>query len=87
MAECVASMSNFFPPSHVPTGLGTGSYATFYNAATEAEGFTTHSEFRPYVTDIGLYNENSELLIHGKLAKPIKLSDEISTTFVVRFDV
>ena len=23
----VASMSNFFPPSHKPTGQGTGSYA------------------------------------------------------------
>ena len=87
VAEGVASMSNFFPPSHLPTGQGTGSYATFYNAATEAEPFTTHSEFRPYVTDIGLYNENSELLIHGKLAKPIRLSDDIETTFIVRFDV
>ena len=81
------SMSNFFPPSHLPTGLGTGSYATFYNAATEAEPFTTHSEFRPYVSEIGLYNENSELLIHGKLAKPIRLSDDLETTFIVRFDV
>ena len=87
VAEGVASMSAFFPPSHLPTGLGTGSYATFYNAAQEAEPFTTHSEFRPYVTDIGLYNENSELLIHGKLAKPIRLSDDLETTFIVRFDV
>jgi len=87
ISQGVVSMSNFFPPSHLPTGQGTGSYATFYNAATEAEPFTTHSEFRPYVTDIGLYNENSELLIHGKLAKPIRLSDDIETTFIVRFDV
>lgn len=87
VAEGVASMSNFFPPSHLPTGLGTGSYATFYNAAPEAEGFTTHSEFRPYVSEIGLYSENGELLIHGKLGKAIKLSDDIETTFIVRFDV
>jgi len=80
-------MSAFFPPSHKPTGQGTGSYATFYNAAQEAESFVTHSEFRPYVTEIGLYSENNELLVHGKLAKPIKLSDDIETTFIVRFDV
>ena len=86
-AEGVVSMSNFFPPSHNPSGEGTGSYATFYNAAPEAEGFTTHSEFRPYVSEIGLYSENGELLIHGKLGKAIKLSDDIETTFIVRFDV
>ena len=87
VAEGVVSMSNFFPPSHNPSGHGTGSYAVFYNAAPEAEAFTTHSEFRPYVSDIGLYSENGELLIHGKLGKAIKLSDDIETTFIVRFDV
>ena len=44
-------------------------------------------EFKPYVTYIGLYNEDNELLAHGKLAKPIKLSDDIETSFIVRFDV
>ena len=82
-----ASMSAFFPPSHNPTGEGTGSYATYYNAATASLAFTTSSDFKPYVTDIGLYNENGELLIHGKLGKAIKLSDDIETTFIVRFDV
>ena len=87
ISEGVVSMSNFFPPSHLPTGQGTGSYATFYNAVTESLSFTTNTEFRPYVTEIGLYSENSELLVHGKLGKPIKLSDDIETTFIVRFDV
>ena len=87
ISEGVVSMSNFFPPSHLPTGQGTGSYATFYNAASEALPFVTESNFKPFVTDIGLYSENNELLAHGKLAKPIKLSKDIETTFVVRFDV
>tara|TARA_B100000674_G_C37610871_1_gene809758 strand:- start:40 stop:756 length:717 start_codon:yes stop_codon:yes gene_type:complete len=87
ISQGVVSMSNFFPPSHQPTGQGTGSYATFYNAATSSLGFVTGSNFNPYVTDIGLYSENNELLAHGKLAKPVKLSNEIETTFVVRFDV
>ena len=87
MAEGVVSMSNYFPPSDQPSGAGTGSYATFYNAATESIGIVTESTFRPFVTDIGLYSENNELLAHGKLAKPIKLSDDIETSFIVRFDV
>ena len=85
--EGAVSMSNFFPPSHKPSGQGTGSYALFYNAASEQLPVVTGSEFKPYVTDIGLYNEDNELLAHGKLGKPIRLSDDIETTFVVRFDV
>ena len=80
------SMSNFLPPGDSPSGQGTGSLKTFYNATTESLNFTTHSEFRPYVTQLGLYNENEELLVHAKLAKPIKLSDDFETTFIVRFD-
>ena len=48
--------------------------------------FTTGSLFRPYITTIGLYNENNELLVVGKLASPIKTSNETDTTFVVRWD-
>ena len=80
------SMSNFFPPSHLPTGQGTGSYATFYNAATESLSLVTGSEFSPFVTNIGLYDQFGQLIAHAKTAKPIKLSKEINTTFVVRFD-
>ncbi len=48
--------------------------------------FATSSIFKPYVTTIGLYNEDNELLVIGKLAQPIKISEEIDTTFVVRYD-
>ena len=81
------SMSNFLPPGDQPLNSGTGSFKTEYNAATSSLGFVTGSEFHPYVTQIGLYTEAGELAVVGKLGKPIKLSDEISTTFVVRFDV
>ena len=49
--------------------------------------FATGSLFKPYVTTIGLYNEADELLVVGKLASPIRMSDETDTTFVVRWDV
>ena len=81
------SMSNFLPPGDQPSGEGTGSFKTQYNAATQSLAFVTGSDFNPYVTQIGLYTEDGDLAVVGKLAKPIALSDEISTTFVVRFDV
>ena len=81
------SMSNFLPAGDQPLNSGTGSFKTEYNAATQSLAFTTGSEFNPYVTQVGLYTEDGELAVVGKLAKPIQLSDEIATTFVVRFDV
>ena len=81
------SMSRFLPPSDRPDSEGRGTYATSYEATDTSLGFVTGSEFHPYVTQIGLYTEDGELAAVGKVAKPIKLSDEISTTFVVRFDV
>ena len=77
----------FFPPGDQPSGAGTGSFKDEYNATDSYASFVTHSEFRPYVSEIGLYNDKNELLVVGKLAKPIKLSQDTTTSFVVRFDV
>jgi len=48
--------------------------------------FATSSLFKPYVTTVGLYNENNELLVVGKLGQPVRTSDETDTTFVLRWD-
>jgi len=80
------NVKSVFAPGDNPSN-GTGSLATFYNATEEVEGFATHSEFRPYVTTIGLYNDQNDLLVIGKLGKPIKNDDELSLKFIVRFDV
>ena len=56
------------------------------NQSEELADFTTGSLFKPYVTTIGLYNEDKELLVVGKLAQPIRTSDETDTTFVIRWD-
>ena len=52
----------------------------------ELANFTTSSYFKPHVTTIGLYDDNMELLVVGKLGSPIRMSDETDTTFVVRWD-
>jgi hypothetical protein len=48
--------------------------------------FTTSSLFKPHVTTIGLYDDNMELLVVGKLGQPVRVSDETDTTFVLRWD-
>ena len=86
-AEGTVSMSRFFPPGDQPTGMGTGSLKSFYNAASKVEGFVTHSEFKPYISTIGLYNDNNQLMAIGKLSKALKLNKDANTSIVVRFDV
>ena len=49
-------------------------------------GFATSSYFAPYVTTVGLYNNNHELLAVGKLAKPLPTSRNIDTTILINFD-
>ena len=68
-------------------GHATGSYRTDgYKIGTELLGVATHSDFAPYVTNIGLYNDENELLAAGKPAMPIRNDKEMALAFVVRFD-
>tara|TARA_R110002049_G_scaffold240797_1_gene414628 strand:- start:1020 stop:3317 length:2298 start_codon:yes stop_codon:yes gene_type:complete len=48
--------------------------------------FVTGSNFKPYITTIGLYDENANLLMVGKLAQPVRASSETDTTFIIRYD-
>ena len=48
--------------------------------------FATGSNFKPYITTVGLHDDNGNLLVVGKLGQPIKASSETDTTFVIRFD-
>ena len=49
-------------------------------------GFTTGSYFQPYVTTVGLYDDNQELLAVGKLSQPYPLSRTTDTTFYINID-
>ena len=53
---------------------------------TTVKDFATGSVFQPYVTTIGLYNDNNELLMVAKLGKPIMLSPDTDMTFIVKYD-
>lgn len=44
------------------------------------------SEFQPYITTVGLYNDANELIAVGKLNIPVPKSQYNDMTFVVKFD-
>ena len=48
--------------------------------------FATGSYFSPYVTTVGMYNEDFELLAVGKLAQPLPTSQTTDTTILVNID-
>lgn len=49
--------------------------------------FTTGSDFRPFITRIGLYSDRSELVAIGTLSQPIQLPKNVDTTFIVKYDM
>ena len=50
------------------------------------KSFITGSSFKPFVTTIGLYDDNNNMLAIGKLNMPIQLPDNMDTTFIIRYD-
>jgi DNA/RNA endonuclease YhcR with UshA esterase domain len=66
--------------SYNPTLLS-GSYIS-----GSVKDFATGSDFYPYATSLGLYNDNNELLAVAKFGKPIMISPDTDMTFVVKYD-
>ena len=77
--RCIVRESDF-NLSYNPS-LVTGSYE-----GGVLRDFATGSAFQPYVTTIGLYNNNNDLLMVAKLAKPIALSSDTDMIFIVKYD-
>jgi hypothetical protein len=63
-----------------------GSFNDNIIQAQKYEGFVSHSEFVPYITQIGLYNDDNQLLVVGQLSHPVKNADELNISINVRFD-
>ena len=49
--------------------------------------YATGSYFNPYITTIGLYNNNKELIAVAKLSQPLPLSSVTDTTVMVNLDL
>jgi hypothetical protein len=51
------------------------------------QSFVTGSEFSPYITTIGLYDNHGRLLAIAKLGQAIKKRDDVDMNFVIRIDL
>lgn len=49
--------------------------------------YATNPNFNPYVTTVGLYSENRELVAVAKLANPLEKRDDVDMNIIVRFDM
>ena len=76
--KCTAS-PNEFNYSLNPTLLS-GSNVDYDSTITDSP------DFMPYVTTIGLYNDNQELMMVAKLGKPVQLNPFTDTNFIIRLD-
>lgn len=56
------------------------------SGSSDYQDFVTGSDFSPYVSTIGLYNENQELIAVGKLAQPLPTSQTTDTTILINID-
>jgi hypothetical protein len=62
-----------------PSTISSSAEGTLY-------GFVTESFFSPYITTVGLYDEQQNLLAIGKLAQPLPSSPTTDTTIIINLD-
>lgn len=55
--------------------------------SVDYDTFITSSDFNPYITAVGLYNDYGQLLAVGKLAQPVKKRSDIDLNILVKFDI
>ena len=51
------------------------------------KSIVSNDYFAPYITTVGLYSKNGELIAIGKLGTPIKKRDDVDLNIIVRFDI
>ena len=83
--KCTARPSEFL--FTLNPSIISGSQACPENITNTLYDFATGSYFTPYVTTVGLYNNDKELVAVGKLAQPLDMSDTTDTTILVNLDL
>jgi len=78
---------NEFNYSMNPTLLVSGGLDQIVNGKATYQDFVTGSDFSPYITTVGLYDEDQNLLAIGKLAKPLPTSQTTDTTILINLDL
>ena len=59
---------------------------SLYDITGSLNSFANNTDFHPYITSIGLYDKNYQLVAVAKLAAPIPKRNDIDLNFEVRFD-
>jgi hypothetical protein len=49
--------------------------------------YVSSSYFEPYITTVGLYNENQDLLAIAKLSQPLPSSRTTDTNIIIKLDM
>ena len=83
--KCTARPSEFL--FTLNPSIISGSQACPENITNTLYDFATGSYFTPYVTTVGLYNNDKELVAVGKLAQPLDMSDTTDTSILVNLDL
>ena len=60
--------------------------STLQDNGIDYDTYVSSSDFAPYITTIGLYNESGQLLVTGKLASPVRKRDDVDMNILLRFD-
>lgn len=77
--KCTVKNSEF-NYSYNPTLLENGSEENL-------KYFATGSDFTPFVTSIGLYDDLDNLLAVAKLSQPLPMSAAVDYNFILKFDL
>ena len=86
--KCTAEASEFnfsMNPSLLSSSINGEARIRKSGSAFYAD-YVTGSDFTPFVTTVGLYNDEKELIAVGKLAQPLALSQYVDTTILVNID-
>ena len=81
-----------------PTALSSSIKTTYYNDGTayktcektdngDRKNNITGSEFQPYITTVGLYNDANELIAVGKMSQPVPKPANTEMTIIVKIDI
>jgi hypothetical protein len=83
-----------YNPSALSSSLGTtyDNDANLYSTSSkvvkgELNNNITGSEFTPYITTVGLYNDANELIAVGKLNRPVPKTQDTEMTIIVKIDI
>jgi len=64
----------------------TSSIGTFFTPGQYLNDFVTGSDFSPYISTVGLYDNDYNLLAVGKLSQPLPISPTTDTTILINID-